>query len=164
MPLFKICQKFSTGFLADFCNLVSLWLYYILWLQISRCALYSLKQSAALSQPRTTDTQWRHKSKISEKLGRSGRQNMLRPYLKIWEWEWIFGRAVKAFSSLGVRSPWSQQWIYVGCINALSYTMHVVHICIINTYYAPCTLSLKSLISMEFFSFFLRKLCLIDNF
>ena len=55
--------------------------------------------------PRTTDTQWRHKSKISEKLGRSGRQNMLRPYLKIWEWEWIFGRAVKAFSSLGVRSP-----------------------------------------------------------
>ena len=31
---------------------------------------------------------------------------MLRPYLKIWEWEWIFGRAVKAFSSLGVRSSW----------------------------------------------------------
>ena len=52
------------------------------------------------------DTQWRHKSKISEKLGLSGRQNLLRPYLKIWEWEWIFGRAVKAFSSLGVRSPW----------------------------------------------------------
>ena len=46
-----------------------------------------------------------HKSKISEKLGQSGRQNMLRPYLKIWEWECIFGRAVKAFSSLGVRSP-----------------------------------------------------------
>ena len=52
------------------------------------------------------DTQWRHKSKISEKLGRCGRQNMLRPYLKIWEWEWIFGRAVKTVSSLGVRSPW----------------------------------------------------------
>ena len=31
--------------------------------------------------------------KISEKLGRCGRQNMLPPYLKIWEWEWIFGRA-----------------------------------------------------------------------
>ena len=31
---------------------------------------------------------------------------MLRPYLKIWEWEWIFGRAVKVISSLGVRSPW----------------------------------------------------------
>ena len=31
---------------------------------------------------------------------------MLRPYLKIWEWEWIFGRSVKAISSLGVRSPW----------------------------------------------------------
>ena len=55
--------------------------------------------------PRTTDTQWRHKLKISEKLGRCGRQNMLRPYLKIWEWEWIFGRAGKAISSLGVRSP-----------------------------------------------------------
>ena len=51
------------------------------------------------------DTQWRHKSKISEKLGRCCRRNMLRPYLKIWEWEWIFGRAVKANSSLGVRSP-----------------------------------------------------------
>ena len=31
---------------------------------------------------RTTDTQWRHKSKKSEILGRCGRQNMLRPYLK----------------------------------------------------------------------------------
>ena len=59
--------------------------------------------------PRTTDTQWRHKSKISEKLGRCGRQNMLPPYLKIWEWEWIFGRAVKAISTLGVRSPWLGQ-------------------------------------------------------
>ena len=56
---------------------------------------------------RTTDTQWRHKSKKSEKLGRCGRQNMLRPYLKIWEWEWIFGCAVKVISSPGVRSPCS---------------------------------------------------------
>ena len=55
---------------------------------------------------RTTDTQWRHKSKKSENLGRCGRQNMLRSYLKIWEWELIFGRAVKAISSPGVRSPW----------------------------------------------------------
>jgi hypothetical protein len=30
---------------------------------------------------------------------------MLRPYLKIWDWDLIFGRAVKAISSLGVRSP-----------------------------------------------------------
>ena len=59
------------------------------------------------SWPRTTDTQWKHKSQISEKLGRCGRQNMLRPYLNIWEWEWIFGRAVKATFSLGVRSPCS---------------------------------------------------------
>ena len=49
-------------------------------------------------RPRTTDTEWRHKSKKSENLGRWGRQNMLRPYLKIWEWERIFGRAVKAIS------------------------------------------------------------------
>jgi hypothetical protein len=31
---------------------------------------------------------------------------MLWPYLKIWNWDWIFGRAVKAISSLGVRGPW----------------------------------------------------------
>ena len=55
---------------------------------------------------RTTDTQRRHKSSISEKMGRCGSQNMLPQYLKIWEWEWIFGRAVKAISSLGVRSLW----------------------------------------------------------
>ena len=35
-----------------------------------------------------------------------GRQNMLRPYLKIWEWELIFGCAVKVISSPGVCSPW----------------------------------------------------------
>ena len=34
---------------------------------------------------------------------------MLPPYLKIWEWEWILGRAVKAISSLGVRSPWGKR-------------------------------------------------------
>ena len=45
--------------------------------------------------PQATDTQWRHKSKISEKLGRCGRHNLLRPYLKIWEWEWIFGCTVQ---------------------------------------------------------------------
>ena len=32
---------------------------------------------------------------------------MLWPYLKIWKWELIFGRAVKAISSPGVRSPWA---------------------------------------------------------
>ena len=62
---------------------------------------------------RTTDTQWRHKSKISEKLGRCGRQNMLPPYLRIWDWDWIFGRAVKAISSLGVRSPWYTYYVSV---------------------------------------------------
>ena len=38
---------------------------------------------------------------------------MLRPYLKIWKWEWIFGRAVKAISSPGVRSlcVWAKRWL-----------------------------------------------------
>ena len=66
-----------------------------------------LQISFVFSYPRTTDTQWRHKSKIYVKLGRCGKQNMLWLYLKIWEWEWICGRAVKAISSLGIRSPYS---------------------------------------------------------
>ena len=44
-------------------------------------------------------------AKISEKLGQWGRQNMLRPYLKIWDWDWIFGHVVKTISSLGIHSP-----------------------------------------------------------
>ena len=55
-------------------------------------------------ESRTTDTQWKHKSKITENFGRCGRQNMRQLYLKIWDW--IFGRAVKAIFYLGVRSPW----------------------------------------------------------
>ena len=77
-------------------------------------ALYSRSSIAFLAfpsfrlciNPRITDTQWRHKSKKSEILGRCGRQNMLRPYLKIWDWDLIFGCAVKVISSPGVRSPW----------------------------------------------------------
>ena len=61
------------------------------------------------TEPRTRDTQWRHKSEKSETLGRCGRKNMLRTYLKIWNLDLILGRAVKAISSLGVRSPWSNQ-------------------------------------------------------
>ena len=62
------------------------------------------------SRPRTMDTQWRNKSKISEKFGRCGRQNMLWPYLKFLDWDWTFGCAVKTISSLGVRSSWTK-WI-----------------------------------------------------
>ena len=61
--------------------------------QISELAQYQWLiqyEYILLTTQRTTDNQWRHKSKISEKLGQCGRQNMLRPYLKIWEWEWIF--------------------------------------------------------------------------
>ena len=62
--------------------------------------------NAELLWSQTTDTQWRHTSKKSENLGQCGRQKILRAYLKIWDWDLIFGRAVKAISSLGVRSPW----------------------------------------------------------
>ena len=31
---------------------------------------------------------------------------MLLPYLKNWDWNFIFGHAVTAISSLGIRSPW----------------------------------------------------------
>ena len=48
----------------------------------------------------------RHKSKEYENLGWCRRQNMLQPYLKIWDWELIFSCAVKAISSPGVCSPW----------------------------------------------------------
>ena len=51
-----------------------------------------------------------YKSKISEKLGRCGKKNMLRPYLEIWDWNWILGCAVKAIFSLGVLSPWLIQY------------------------------------------------------
>ena len=55
--------------------------------------------------------------KKSENLGRCGWQNMLWPYLRIWDWDWIFGRAVKAFFSPGVRSPCSftLDWIFHFC-------------------------------------------------
>lgn len=69
------------------------------------------KNQDVCNQSRTTDTQWRHKSKKSENLGQCGRKNMLRTYLKIWEWELIFGRAVKAISSPGVRSLCNQWWM-----------------------------------------------------
>ena len=71
-----------------------------------------LKREESQYRSRTTDTQWRHKSKISEKLGRRGRQNMLRPHIKFWEWEQIFDRVVKAIYSLGIYSPWYRWKVY----------------------------------------------------
>ena len=53
-------------------------------------------------EPRTTDTQWRYKSKISEKLGRCGRKNMLRPYL-FWigiEFSAVQGRLFPLWASV----------------------------------------------------------------
>ena len=45
---------------------------------------------------------------ICRNLGRCARQNMPRPYLKIWEWELIFGHAVKTISSPDICSPWPE--------------------------------------------------------
>ena len=68
--------------------------------------LFSTKKEQELCRARTTDTQWRHESKKFENLGRCGKWSMLQPNLKIWDWELIFGHAMKAISSTGVRSPW----------------------------------------------------------
>ena len=81
-----------------------------------------LKISSHAFHTRTTDTQWRHKSKKSESFGRYGKQNILRPYLTIWDWDWIFGHAVKAISSLGVRSPcFHTLWLKMMCARARTY-------------------------------------------
>ena len=34
---------------------------------------------------------------------------MLRPYLKIWDWDLILGRVVKVILTPGVCSPWIEQ-------------------------------------------------------
>ena len=52
---------------------------------VKKCQNMTFKVNFLCQKSQTTDTQWRHKSKISEKLGRFVRQNMLWPYLKLWE-------------------------------------------------------------------------------
>ena len=37
---------------------------------------------------------------------------MLRSYLKIWDWDLISGRALKAIFSPGVCSPWSITYVH----------------------------------------------------
>ena len=59
--------------------------------------------------------QWRHKFKKPENLGQCGRQNIFRPYLKICEWEWIIGHAVKAISSPSFHSSWLDQSCAMFC-------------------------------------------------
>ena len=66
----------------------------------------------------------------------------IRPYLKIWVWELIFGHAVKAISSLGVHSP---------CLLLLTIAPHIF----LNTTPAKYEFSLKFL-SFEKLKFFLR--------
>ena len=55
------------------------------------------------------DTLWTPNDGINERNLKNwadvADKNMLRPYLKIWDWDLIFGRAVKVISSLDVRSP-----------------------------------------------------------
>ena len=72
--------------------------FYWVWVTISRLCSFMYWVHKSMDY----ESQWSYK--IKKKLGQYGRQNMLRPNLKIWEWEWIFGRTVKAISSLCVRS------------------------------------------------------------
>ena len=104
-------QLFTSRWLPGTCLMLTTW-WMPAWLHdlttsiktVSAVLLNVLLDSDEIGhQPPTTDTQWRHKSE----MGRCGRQNMLWPYLKIWDWDWIFDRAVKAISSLGVLSPWT---------------------------------------------------------
>ena len=44
---------------------------------------------------------------------------MLWPYLQIWDWDLILGRAVKATSSLGDRSPYPNPCIFLNLPTAL---------------------------------------------
>ena len=99
---------FFTCFTLFFKHESSMWSFWV-------CSIFSehIKFFWRWSKARTTDTQWRHKSKISEKLGQCGRWNMLWLYLNIWDLDWIFGRAVKAIPSLGVRSLWSKVIFYL---------------------------------------------------
>ena len=87
--------------ISDFFDLCLHWVSIVRALGWSRKTTKYLHNLMLLSL--TTDTQWRYKSKKSEILGWCGRQNMIRPYLKIWDLDLIFGRAVKAISSPGVR-------------------------------------------------------------
>ena len=50
---------------------------------------------------------------------------MLWPNQKIWEWELIFGHAVKAISSLGIRSPWVQHSNFFTNNGSRQYYKHV---------------------------------------
>ena len=72
-------------------------------LKNTNCKIQTLR---AATEARTTDTWWRHKSEKSESLGQCGRQNMLQPYLKLMEWQWIgfspvFGSGRRPFSISG---------------------------------------------------------------
>ena len=62
--------------------------------------------------PRTTDTKWRHKSKITIcKIGPMWQTKYsLTVPNNLGLGFWIFGHAVKAISSLGVRSPCPNPW------------------------------------------------------
>ena len=108
-PLWTISLDHAVAFLGIFLHWTTLW---------QRLGTAPKKGNGRRLGPRTTDTQWRHKSKKSKNLGRCGRQNMLPLYLKIWEWELIFSYAVKAISSPGVRSPWlGQKMLKINRIN-----------------------------------------------
>ena len=110
--MFLWCQSTSTQNLCAYLTTVSSLIAYSKYCAYQKfyfCIILDNKHLLLIwwGHDRITDTQWRHRSKKSENLGRCGKQNMLWSYLKIGEWEWIFGCTVlKAISSLGVCSPW----------------------------------------------------------
>ena len=84
------------------------------WIHVHKEACTVIPQSLGKGASITFESKWGTQSwrnampirvglQFKKKLGRYGRQSMLRPYLKIWEW--IFSCTVKAISSLGIHSP-----------------------------------------------------------
>ena len=102
----------------------------LIWLRSMQCNVSSQARKTTFSffchvlTLHSTDTQWRQKLKKSDNVGQCGRQNMLLPCLKIWEWELIFGRAVKTISSPSVRSPCP----YLYLLGALSWHLFVLRL------------------------------------
>ena len=88
------------------CILLVIYLFWYMQTCVQLVRLPILVNAKLSFNSRTTYTQWRHKSEKSKILGRYGRHKYGSAILKIWDWDLIFGRAVKAFFSPGVRSPW----------------------------------------------------------
>ena len=59
---------------------------------------------------------------------------MLWPYLNIWDWDWLFGRAVKAISSPGVRSPCLDAYVNPCADKKTQLNHHFLETCLVFKY------------------------------